>query len=151
MGWTAGVHNLARPRFFSPPQHRDRLWGPTSLLSKGYPVWLPRGQRGQGVKMTTRLYLAPRSRMVELYLHSPMSSWHSASPFVHLSDRNLLLRQLQCTSDMKFDNCQVPREPRPAMWYKKKWENTYFIIANLHTGLSLMIIQCTNTSTVANI
>jgi hypothetical protein len=28
----------------------------------------------EGVKLTTHLYLVPRSKMVELYLHSPMSS-----------------------------------------------------------------------------
>jgi hypothetical protein len=27
------------------------------------------------MKMTTNLHLVPKSRIVELYLHSPMSSW----------------------------------------------------------------------------
>jgi hypothetical protein len=36
--------------------------GPPSLLYNGY----------RGVKLTTNLHLVPRSRMVELYLHSPI-------------------------------------------------------------------------------
>jgi hypothetical protein len=36
------------------------------------------GQSGRDMKLTTHLHLVPRSRMVELYFHSPMSSWHSA-------------------------------------------------------------------------
>jgi hypothetical protein len=32
----------------------------------------PRRQSGRGVKLTTHLYLVPRSRMLELYLHSPI-------------------------------------------------------------------------------
>jgi hypothetical protein len=37
-----------------------------------------RGLFPRGVKLTTHLHLVPRLRMVELYLHSPMSLWHSA-------------------------------------------------------------------------
>jgi hypothetical protein len=38
--------------------------------------WVPwatssRGQRGRGMKLTRQLYLLPRSRIVELHLHSP--------------------------------------------------------------------------------
>lgn len=36
----------------------------------GYRGLFPRGQSGQGVKLTTRLHLVPRSRMMELYLDS---------------------------------------------------------------------------------
>jgi hypothetical protein len=32
----------------------------------------PLGQSGRGVKLTTHLHLVPRSRKVELYLHSPI-------------------------------------------------------------------------------
>jgi hypothetical protein len=30
----------------------------------------PRGQSGRGVKLTPHLHLVPRSRMMELYIHS---------------------------------------------------------------------------------
>jgi hypothetical protein len=53
-------------RFLSSPQLPDRLWGPPSLLSNGH-----RGEGGRCVKLTTHLHLMPRSRKVELYLHSP--------------------------------------------------------------------------------
>jgi hypothetical protein len=43
--------------FLFPPRP-DLLWGPLSLLSNGY-----RGLSGQGVKLTIRLLLVPRSRM----------------------------------------------------------------------------------------
>jgi hypothetical protein len=38
----------------------------------------PRVKWQVDVKLTTHLYLVLRLRMVELYLHSPMSSWHGA-------------------------------------------------------------------------
>jgi hypothetical protein len=56
----------------------DRLWGPPSPISNGY-----RGVKRPGVKLATHLHLVPRSRMVELYLHFPMSSWHSALLLKH--------------------------------------------------------------------
>jgi hypothetical protein len=55
-------------RFFSAPQHPDPLQGPPSLPSNGY-----QGLFSQGVKLTTYLNQVPRSQMVELYLHSPIS------------------------------------------------------------------------------
>jgi hypothetical protein len=36
-----------------------------------------RSKVARGVKLTTHFHVVPRSRMVDLYLHSPMSSWHS--------------------------------------------------------------------------
>jgi hypothetical protein len=36
------------------------------------PTQLPRGLSGRGMTLTTELHLVPRSRMVELYLHSPI-------------------------------------------------------------------------------
>jgi hypothetical protein len=46
------------------------VWGPPSLLPYGYLGLFPREQSGRGVKLTTHLQLVPRSRMVELYLHT---------------------------------------------------------------------------------
>jgi hypothetical protein len=59
-------------RFLSIPQCPDRLWGQPSFLSKGY-RWVSRGcKRGLDWKLTAHLYLMPRSRMVEIYFHSPI-------------------------------------------------------------------------------
>jgi hypothetical protein len=60
-------------RFFFTPQCSYRFWGPPNLLSDGYQGLFPRGYSGQGVKLTTHLSLVPRSRMVELYLQTPIS------------------------------------------------------------------------------
>jgi hypothetical protein len=50
----------------------DRLWDPPSVLYRGYWGIFPRWKSGQGVKLTTHFQLVPTSRMVELYLHSPI-------------------------------------------------------------------------------
>jgi hypothetical protein len=34
---------------------------------------IPRGENGWGLKLTTHLHLVPKSRIVELYLHSSIS------------------------------------------------------------------------------
>jgi hypothetical protein len=62
-----GVRVLAREEIFL--QHPDRFWDPPSLLFNGY-----RGLFPWGVEVTTHLNPAARSRMVELYLHSPICS-----------------------------------------------------------------------------
>jgi hypothetical protein len=49
--------------FFSSPPCPDRLWGPPSLLSKGYRGPFLWEWTGRGVKLTTYLHLMPRSRM----------------------------------------------------------------------------------------
>jgi hypothetical protein len=58
-------------RFFSTTQGRDRLWGPTSLLSSGYQRALSSKKKWQG-READYLHLVSRSRMVELYFQSPM-------------------------------------------------------------------------------
>jgi hypothetical protein len=62
----------SRSRFFSSPLRLDRLWGPPSLRSSMYRSRFPRGYSSRGMKLTTHLYLVPRSRMVEPYLHFPV-------------------------------------------------------------------------------
>jgi hypothetical protein len=49
-------------RIFSSPSHPDRFWGPPSLLSNGYWRLFPQGKSDRGVKLTTYLWLVPRSR-----------------------------------------------------------------------------------------
>lgn len=41
------------------------------------------GQRGWGVKLTTQLYLVSRSKMIELYLHSPICSHGLVFNYLH--------------------------------------------------------------------
>jgi hypothetical protein len=72
---TTGIRFPAKARFFFSPQRSNRLWGPPGLCI-GYRGLLPRGLSGRVVKLTIDL-LAPRSKMMELYVHS-MSSWRSA-------------------------------------------------------------------------
>jgi hypothetical protein len=52
-----------------------RLRDPPSLISNGYRSLFPREQSDKGMKLTTRLHLLSRWRMVELYLHK--SLWRS--------------------------------------------------------------------------
>jgi hypothetical protein len=59
-------------RFLFSPQRPDQLWGQPSLLSNGYRRLFPRVWSGRGVKLATHLHLVPRSRKLELYLHSPL-------------------------------------------------------------------------------
>jgi hypothetical protein len=47
--------------FYSTPQRTDRLWIPPSLLADGYTLLFPRGYSGWGLKLSTHLYLVPRS------------------------------------------------------------------------------------------
>jgi hypothetical protein len=47
-------------------------YGLDGILSNGYRGLYPRGYSGRGMKLTTDLHLVPRSRMVELYLYSPI-------------------------------------------------------------------------------
>jgi hypothetical protein len=69
-GWTAGVLSPAVARFFSSPQRPDGLLSPTQPAIQRVPGLFARGYSGWCVKMTTHPNLVPRSRMVELYLHS---------------------------------------------------------------------------------
>jgi hypothetical protein len=61
-------------RFFSILQRPDRLWGSRSLLSNRYQGFFP-----WAVKPTIHLHPVPRSRMMELYLHSHICL-HGAVP-----------------------------------------------------------------------
>jgi hypothetical protein len=67
-----GVRVQVGSRIFPSPRRSDRLWGPHNFLSNGYWGLFPRGQSGRDVKLTTHLQLVPRSRKVDLYIHSPL-------------------------------------------------------------------------------
>jgi hypothetical protein len=51
--WTAD--ELRFKLVFSSPQCPDQLWCPPSLLSNGYHGFLPQGQSGRGMKLTTHI------------------------------------------------------------------------------------------------
>jgi hypothetical protein len=53
------------------PQRPDHLRGPPSILSIVYRGLFPRWSSGRGVKLTIHLHLVSKSKIVELYLHSP--------------------------------------------------------------------------------
>jgi len=65
MGWTTVVRFPAgtEKHYFLSPKRPEWLWGQTSLLSNGGRVLFPRGQSGQGVKLTTHFHLVPRLGM----------------------------------------------------------------------------------------
>jgi hypothetical protein len=66
-------------RFFFSPRCPGRFWGPSSLLTNGYPGLFPRGLSVRGVKLTTCLQLVPRSRILGSIHPLPhTSSWHNA-------------------------------------------------------------------------
>jgi hypothetical protein len=69
--WTAWFDFQQGQKIFFTPQCSDRFWGPLSLLSTEYREINP-GGKGQGVKLTTNLYLVPRKKMVEIQRHSPI-------------------------------------------------------------------------------
>jgi hypothetical protein len=68
MGWTDGFRFPAEKIFFL--VRPDLIWGPPTLLLKGYCGLITRQESGRGVKLTIHLHLVSRLRMMELYLHS---------------------------------------------------------------------------------
>jgi hypothetical protein len=52
----------------------DRLWGPPNRVFSAYGGLSPPvgGEVSRGASLTTHLQLVPRTRKVELYLHSPL-------------------------------------------------------------------------------
>jgi hypothetical protein len=59
-------------RFFSSSHRSDRHWCPPRLLPNECHRY-----NSNGLKLTTHLHRVPRLRRLELFLHFPMSSWHS--------------------------------------------------------------------------
>jgi hypothetical protein len=94
MSWLAGVPFTAEPRFFSSPQRADRLWSPSRLSSNEHRRRFLWRSSGRGVKLTTHLQLISKSRMVELYLHSPIR--------LHGVLLNCLTREITSTSSIIF-------------------------------------------------
>jgi hypothetical protein len=50
----------AAAEIFISQTYTDYLWGPHTLLSSGYRWSFPRGQSGQGVKLTIHLHQSPK-------------------------------------------------------------------------------------------
>jgi hypothetical protein len=65
--WMTSVRFLAGARDISLLQRVQTGPGPTR-----FPIQWVTGAPSQGVKLTTHLYLVPKSGMVELHLHSPI-------------------------------------------------------------------------------
>jgi hypothetical protein len=65
-----GVRVSVEARIFTSPCRPNRLWGPPNLLSNMYWGLFPLALSGRGVKLTTHLQLVPRSKYVDLYIHS---------------------------------------------------------------------------------
>jgi hypothetical protein len=72
MGWTAGVRFQARGRFFFLHSVQNGCKVHPVTYPMGNWAKFPEGKVEGGVKLTIHLYLLPRSRMMELYLHSPV-------------------------------------------------------------------------------
>jgi hypothetical protein len=66
-------NNNNNKTIFCAPQRPDRLRAPPASYTTATLGSLPGCKKSWGVKLTTHLHPLPRSRMVELYLHSPIS------------------------------------------------------------------------------
>jgi hypothetical protein len=64
---SGNVSNPTRREIFLYSIASGPVPGPIQLVTNGH-----RGQRDRSVKLTNHVYLVPRSRMVELYLHYPI-------------------------------------------------------------------------------
>jgi hypothetical protein len=71
-GWTAGVRLRAGTRNFLFFTAFMPALGPTQPPIQRIPVALSSGLSGRDVKLTIHFHLVPKSRMVELYIHSPI-------------------------------------------------------------------------------
>jgi len=90
MGWMIGDLSPGRGwEFLSSPPCPDQLWGPPSLLSKGY--------QGQGVKLTTHPNLVPKSRMCRVIHPIPPYTFMAWCAVKAQGQLYLYLLPLSCT------------------------------------------------------
>jgi hypothetical protein len=73
-GWKAKIRFPSEAKDVYSPQHLDNLWGNLSFLLDAYRWSFAARIKWLGSEVDHSLHLVFRSRIVELYLHSPTSS-----------------------------------------------------------------------------
>jgi hypothetical protein len=63
-----GNSRQRQKHFSSSPHGQDQIWGPPSLILGV----ISSGESGRSVKLTIHFQLVPSSRMVDIYLNSPI-------------------------------------------------------------------------------
>jgi hypothetical protein len=132
-----GVRVPVGLRIFSSPRRPDRLWDPPSLLSNGYRGLFPRGQSGQGVKLTTHLQLVPRSRKrgsIHPLPHTP--SWRRAW-LVKRRDNVTFLPDQNCTLII-FCRLVTPHSDSVGEFHAVRW-NTFHLWSEQPVSFGLRV------------